>query len=231
MDTEVRIGSTSGDDCTEQQGTQGRQVTQSATECDMGASCETAIECCRKQLGLTATSECVEDENEIGSDKLEEESLTPRELRVLRLFRKVKAVGVVASTLGVSIEAVRSNLKQISKRLGTKTPAEILAELRPNVPQKELRPNVAQNCPASDDKVTGARLLTMIENQEYRCALSGIELEPDTAVLDHKIPRKRGGKHELSNVWWLHRDVNRAKGTMTVDEFRLMCSRVAQWGA
>lgn len=69
-------------------------------------------------------------------------------------------------------------------------------------------------------------LRELIKRQEYRCALSGLELTPEATALDHKLPVSRGGSHDLDNVWLVHTDVNRAKGTLTVEEFVAMCERV-----
>jgi hypothetical protein len=42
-------------------------------------------------------------------------------------------------------------------------------------------------------------------------------------------PRANGGTHVLENVQWLHKDVNRAKGTLSQVEFITLCRRVTQW--
>ncbi len=76
------------------------------------------------------------------------------------------------------------------------------------------------------DKVTAGRILELIERQNYRCAISGRELTPETASLDHKIPLSKGGDHSLANIWIVHVHVNSAKGTMTIEEFVAMCKDV-----
>ena len=63
----------------------------------------------------------------------------------------------------------------------------------------------------------------------YRCAISGRELTPETATLDHIIPIARGGKHCIENVWVVHAQVNAAKGTMTVEEFLAVCHDVVKY--
>ena len=74
--------------------------------------------------------------------------------------------------------------------------------------------------------VTAKMILEMIERQEYRCALSGRKLTPETASLDHVTPLARGGLHDVSNLWVLDHQVNTAKGTMTVEEFVALCRDV-----
>lgn len=69
-------------------------------------------------------------------------------------------------------------------------------------------------------------VLQLLEWQQYRCALTGRMLTPDTASLDHIVPVRSGGEHRMENVQVLHRDVNRAKSTMTRDEFTELCREV-----
>jgi 5-methylcytosine-specific restriction endonuclease McrA len=81
-------------------------------------------------------------------------------------------------------------------------------------------------------KVGGKRsfrmLLALLEAQGYLCALTGVRLEVETAELDHKVPVSRGGTNDLSNLQWVHKSINRAKGTMTNEEFVEACVKVAE---
>jgi 5-methylcytosine-specific restriction endonuclease McrA len=79
---------------------------------------------------------------------------------------------------------------------------------------------------SSTTRVTSAVALRILEQQQYRCALTGRELTPETAVLDHIVPLGRGGAHAASNIWVLHRDVNQAKGKMLPEEFFELCQQV-----
>lgn len=78
-------------------------------------------------------------------------------------------------------------------------------------------------------KATAAQLRELVKKQEYRCALTGRGLKPETASCDHRIPISNGGTHDIANIQILHRDVNRAKGTMSHDDFVAMCCEVAEW--
>ncbi len=78
----------------------------------------------------------------------------------------------------------------------------------------------------SSNDITAKHLLQLVERQQYRCALSGRKLTPACASLDHRIPLAKGGEHSMANLWVLHRDVNAAKGTMTVEEFVAVCRDV-----
>ena len=74
--------------------------------------------------------------------------------------------------------------------------------------------------------VTAKQLLELVERQQYRCALSGRVLAPETASLDHIVPLNRGGQHDIDNLWILEHTVNRAKGTQLVSEFVAMCEDI-----
>ena len=77
-----------------------------------------------------------------------------------------------------------------------------------------------------DKKHSYRAILALLESQDYLCALSGVRLDVETAELDHKIPVSRGGTNELSNLQWIHKKINRAKGTLTNEEFISVCEMV-----
>jgi hypothetical protein len=79
--------------------------------------------------------------------------------------------------------------------------------------------------------VSTAAVLGLLEDQDYRCALSGRELTPQTAALDHIVPIRDGGEHALENVQVLDNQVNRAKGSLTTAEFIRLCRDVVRWCA
>ncbi|MEJ5260978.1 MAG: HNH endonuclease signature motif containing protein [Anaerohalosphaeraceae bacterium] len=69
-------------------------------------------------------------------------------------------------------------------------------------------------------------ILSLLEKQQYRCALSGRKLTPETASLDHIQPLSRGGLHDISNIWIVDHQVNIAKGSLTAEEFIRLCQEV-----
>lgn len=79
------------------------------------------------------------------------------------------------------------------------------------------------------ERVTGTMIMRLVQEQEYRCALSGIKLTPKTASIDHKIPLSKGGLHRMDNAQIVHAEVNRAKGVLTNDEFIALCRRIVEW--
>lgn len=78
----------------------------------------------------------------------------------------------------------------------------------------------------STDTVSFDEVLELLRRQNYRCALSGRQLTPDSAALDHILPISRGGAHRIENAQILHKEVNRAKGTLTNGEFLRLCREV-----
>ena len=79
------------------------------------------------------------------------------------------------------------------------------------------------------ERVKSKHLLKLIESQEFRCALTGRQLEPVTASIDHTYPISSGGTNTVANLQVLHMDVNQAKGTMDPETFVEMCRDVVAW--
>ena len=146
-------------------------------------------------------------------DEKQIERLTERQKEYFRLYVETGSPKQIAKTLGLkgSVKGVGKTLKQIAKRLG----AASITEFRKDA----IRPSVA----------VASQLMQAIKNQQYRCALSGVEISPKTAELDHKTALSEGGSNLIDNLQWLDANVNRAKGTMSQDEFITMCRRVTEW--
>ncbi len=87
-----------------------------------------------------------------------------------------------------------------------------------------LRPK--GRAPVVTGPVSTSNVLAMLERQQYRCALTRRELTPETAALDHIVPLRFGGQHVIENTQVLHKDVNRAKNSMTNDDFVQLCEEV-----
>ena len=83
--------------------------------------------------------------------------------------------------------------------------------------------------PAPKGPVSVENVLRLLEHQEHHCALTGRGLTPETAALDHIVPVRFGGEHLIENTQVLHKDVNRAKGSLTNDEFSGLCREVVRW--
>lgn len=76
--------------------------------------------------------------------------------------------------------------------------------------------------------VSTENVLQLLGHQEYRCALTNRNLTPETAALDHIIPVRCDGEHVIENTQVLHKDVNRAKSTLTNEEFIQLCREVVE---
>jgi 5-methylcytosine-specific restriction endonuclease McrA len=82
---------------------------------------------------------------------------------------------------------------------------------------------------SSRNVATSRQLRKLVDRQGYRCALTGRELTPDAAFVDHVTPVSSGGSSAIENLQVVHADVNEAKGTMTQDEFIQLCRDVVAW--
>ena len=124
-----------------------------------------------------------------------------------RAIDAVRLLGLKGST-----GTFTDRLGEIARQLGANSAKELFQQPKP-----------------ATQRVTSEFLSQLIAKQEYRCALSGVTLTPDTAALDHVIPYSEGGKHTRDNVQWVHEEVNRMKGQMSTREFKEWCRRVAGW--
>lgn len=79
---------------------------------------------------------------------------------------------------------------------------------------------------ASAESLSVPGLLALLDRQQYRCALSGRKLVPENTSLDHMVPVSRGGGHTIENAQALANEVNRAKHTLTNEEFIRLCRDV-----
>jgi len=69
------------------------------------------------------------------------------------------------------------------------------------------------------------------KKQNYRCAISGIELTPGNTTAEHIIPLRRGGKHELSNIYLVDENVARLKRNLMEEEVIEIARRIVGFRA
>jgi len=67
----------------------------------------------------------------------------------------------------------------------------------------------------------------LLKAQNYCCNLTGVELTPETASIDHIVPLSEGGSHGIENLQVVLREVNRSKGTLSQEDFVSMCVKIA----
>jgi hypothetical protein len=96
---------------------------------------------------------------------------------------------------------------------------------------QSLHPQTPENGDRPRGPINIASVLRLLEWQQYRCALTGRMLAPETASLDHIVPVREGGQHVIENVQVLHKEVNRAKSTLSHDKFIKLCREVVQHAA
>lgn len=79
------------------------------------------------------------------------------------------------------------------------------------------------------EKASPSILFKKLQEQEFRCSLTGIKLTPDVAQVDHIIPVSCGGSDAIDNLQWVHSTVNKMKSTLTQTEFLDICRKVTVW--
>jgi hypothetical protein len=71
--------------------------------------------------------------------------------------------------------------------------------------------------------------MALVNKQDRKCALTGEDLTPNTAALDHRVAVVNGGTHDIYNVQVVHQVVNRMKHTLGNEEFVEWCRKVVTW--
>lgn len=163
----------------------------------------------------TQSDEQMAKESRDNGKEFTEEALSEADRETLRIYRKTRSASNTARMLKRSTGGTRTSLHRIRDKFGYRDARELLGA-----------DAVAQQCGAGN--VTSAALYELIIKQDFKCALTGRELKPEAAAVDHKEALANGGHHAIDNVQWLHKQVNAAKGTMTNSEFIAMCSEVVR---
>lgn len=120
------------------------------------------------------------------------------------------------------VPAVRADgVETLGRRSGATSHA-VAAEISGGL----IRGKRRRPCPSAEGGVNQRSVLELLTRQGFRCALTGRPLTPEIASLDHIVPVCRGGEHRIQNTQVLERNVNRAKGTLTNEEFITLCGEV-----
>lgn len=64
---------------------------------------------------------------------------------------------------------------------------------------------------------------SLLDRQNFRCALSGRELTPETTDAEHILPLDSGGIHTPENIYLIVRDAARLKRHLTEAELVRLC--------
>lgn len=158
------------------------------------------------------------EENKQRREALEEAFRSQEQKKYWELWRKYSGDSSrVASECGVTKSTVSEHVRHVVVSMGFS-----------NIAEARLHFGYASRSRDSHGSPTTFDLTKLLEVQSYKCALTGVRLEANIAELDHKVPLSRGGTNEIGNLQWVHKEVNRAKGTMDNDEFITMCRKVAK---
>ncbi|MCD0459152.1 HNH endonuclease [Roseiconus lacunae] len=79
------------------------------------------------------------------------------------------------------------------------------------------------------NRITSKQLFDLLNEQQFRCALTGEKLKPSTVEADHIIPLEKGGQNCIENIQLVLGEINRMKSTMDQDRFVELCTKVAEW--
>lgn len=144
------------------------------------------------------------------------------------------ATGRHSDCQGENMEGICSPRGQCRRQQSEPREEEQLAPVGPvqGVGRESVHPEghakVNPVAPPRGSVCTG-NVLKLLEYQGYRCALTGRALTPQTTALDHIVPIRQGGEHVIENTQVLHKEVNRAKGSLSNEEFLAMCREVVRW--
>jgi len=72
----------------------------------------------------------------------------------------------------------------------------------------------------------------LLEKQSYRCPYSGRELTPQNCIAEHRVPLRKAGKHEATNIVLVDNQIGYLKRYLTDAEvFQLMEDMAKTMGA
>lgn len=121
-----------------------------------------------------------------------------------------------------SVDCLRTQQPRPEERMAPVGNSE--SERRQQVHPEESTGMVIE--PRPEGAVSTENVMRLLRFQQFRCALTDRSLSPEFASLDHIIPVRCGGEHQIENTQVLHRDVNRSKGSLTNEEFIQLCREV-----
>lgn len=67
------------------------------------------------------------------------------------------------------------------------------------------------------------QLREILEEQKYRCALTGERLTPENSCFDHIVPLSKGGSSLKENLQAVTKVANLSKGSLTMSEYNNLC--------
>lgn len=79
-----------------------------------------------------------------------------------------------------------------------------------------------------EESASTFELASLWRKQRGKCALSGRRLNRGNCHIDHIIPAIKCGPGSISNIRWLHKDVNYAKRDLDDSEFLKLCKEIVE---
>jgi hypothetical protein len=73
-----------------------------------------------------------------------------------------------------------------------------------------------------------ADFYSLLEKQKYRCPYSGRELTPSNCIAEHRLPLRKSGKHEASNIILVDNSVGYLKRYLTDEELHALVADMAK---
>jgi len=68
----------------------------------------------------------------------------------------------------------------------------------------------------------------LLEKQNYRCPYSGRELTPANCIAEHRVPLRKRGRHEASNIVLVDNSVGYLKRYLTDEELHQLIDDMAK---
>jgi len=132
-------------------------------------------------------------EKEVRNRLTESQEANDSKIHRLAAYRTTKSVTKAAKMCGIGKDAMKQTLLAERSAKGLKDIRELYAD-------SECDFNVGTNAATGP---TTSQLLKLAEQQNFKCAISGVALTPQSAALDHVVSVADGGTHDISNLQWL----------------------------
>lgn len=77
-----------------------------------------------------------------------------------------------------------------------------------------------------DWKIRAGDCYFLLEKQGHKCALSGLELTPNTTEIMHRMPIESGGENSLDNTILVDSNVYKLARGLTPDQLAIICAQI-----
>ncbi|TGL76902.1 HNH endonuclease [Leptospira jelokensis] len=77
-------------------------------------------------------------------------------------------------------------------------------------------------------KLRAGHIRKLLNDQNFRCFISGLELTYENVEIEHIIPLSKGGKHELTNLCLIDKSLKELKRFKTKEEIIKLCKIILE---